>query len=145
MRLLLLPPYACTSECLRLFATAHRDRRLGADEGGIESLKANPFWQSADWELVEHKRLPSPLKVYASRVAERHKEAKPLKAAEREALMKNEFISSFVASQRLHRIPKKKRSPSQVLCAFLHPCARRRMSLHAVHASNLVLVFLVRG
>ena len=35
--------------------------RYGADEAGVEGLKANPYWKEPDWELLEKRRIASPL------------------------------------------------------------------------------------
>ena len=48
--------------------------RLGV-EGGVDRLKAHPYWAGVDWELVDAKRMPSPLRKYT-----RDKAAKRLKA-----------------------------------------------------------------
>ena len=43
-------------------------KRLGAPEqGGAATLKAHPYWKDPEWDLVEHRRLPSPLKPWLGR------------------------------------------------------------------------------
>ena len=43
-------------------------KRLGAPEqGGAATLKAHPYWRDPEWDLVEHRRLPSPLKPWLGR------------------------------------------------------------------------------
>lgn len=43
-------------------------KRLGAPEqGGAATLKTHPYWQDPEWELVEQRRLPSPLRPWLGR------------------------------------------------------------------------------
>lgn len=43
--------------------------RLGSGGNGMADLKADPFWGGADWELVEARKMPSPLAEHAQMMA----------------------------------------------------------------------------
>ena len=76
--------------------------RLGGSTARArEQLLADPFWQNADWELVNGRRLPSPLAPYASGVLKGNGDEAAATLADRKLQEQLSDYSASVAQQQL--------------------------------------------
>jgi len=51
----------------RLLLWSPTKRLGGPEQGGSQVLKSHPYWNDPEWDLVEHRRLASPLKPWLGR------------------------------------------------------------------------------
>ena len=65
------------------------ERLGGPARGGVAALKSHPYWRNADWELVEWRRLPSPLlSLVQERLLQPHKRGSSFIRRGREAAVR---------------------------------------------------------